>query len=381
MKITRVRVWRVSPPTDVWLFVSMTAEDGSASCSSPVFAGWGEITGSGHDAAVTAVVKEAAAGLLGKDALDPDARLAAFRGFRYPPIDDKIATVAWSGLAQAMWDIRGQAFGRPLAELFGASKKTLPLYANLNRGLFRDRSPEAHARSAKAALDAGFAAAKVTPFDEIIPAVTDPSALEPALDRLRAVADSVDSRKIAIDCHRRFSPRMAEKMLSALEKIGEFRWIEDMLATPHMRFLPEFRRNRPNIAWAGGEELRSLPQAAAFLAGAEKPDIVMPDIKYICGLDETAAVCRLAESAGCAVFPHNPSGPVSQAFSAHMAACCGESTVEYPFLAVPDRGTLTTPEEPVRGGMYRIANRPGLGIAPSTECLDRYGTLLADAAL
>lgn len=373
MKITRVRVWRVSPPTDTWFFVSATA--------GPDVTGWGEITGSGHDAAATAVVRTAAAGMLGSDLLDLDACLAPFRSFRYPPLDDKIAGVAWSGLAQALWDIRGQIFGRPICDLLGAGRKSIPLYANLNRGLFRDRSPQAHARHAKAALDLGYVAAKCTPFDEMTPDKNDPACLEPPLERLRAVAEAVDSRMIAIDCHRRFSPHMAEAMLSELAGVGAFRWLEDVLAVPHGHMLPGFRQARPGVVWGGGEEIRSLAQAAAFLAGPEKPDIFMPDVKYVCGLDEMAAVCRLAETAGCAIYPHNPSGPVSQAFSAHMAAACTGAVVEYPFLAVPERVSCTTPEEPVSGGRYHLSDRPGLGIAPSRECLEKYGTLLAEEVL
>ncbi|MCL2000756.1 MAG: hypothetical protein FWG74_04920 [Planctomycetes bacterium] len=365
MKITKVQAWKTSPPNDCWHLLSIDTDRG--------LTGWGEYTGSGHDAAATAICHEAAFALLGADPLDIAARLDPYRRFSYPPRSDKLLAVAWSGMAQALWDIQAQAWGIPLYRLLGGNRKEIPLYANLNRGLFGDRSPAGHAKHTEQALAAGFAAAKCTPFDEVAPQTADWRIINSGLDRLRAATGAAgETRLVAVDCHRRFSADLAGIFLERLGDLGAFRWVEDLLDTAVADQYPAFRRAFPCVTWASGEETCSLAMALDLVCGAGRPDIFMPDVKYICGLDAIMAVCRAAEAKGCRISPHNPSGPVSQAFSAHMASACREAVVEYPYLSVPDRADLTTPAEPVIQGRYILSDRPGLGLAPSRKALEKH---------
>ena len=369
MKITAVRVWRLSPPHDVWILAEIETDAG--------LTGWGELTGSGHDAAVAEIFIQAASALPGRNPLEINAHLAGYTAFRFPPPADKLTATAWSGLAQALWDLRAQAHGLPLCALLGAdAPRPVPLYANLNRGLLRDRSPEAHARHVEAALRAGFSAVKCTPFDEVTPGALCPDSLEPALQRLRAAASAAGTERIAIDCHQRFSVPLAQHLLARLAELGRFYWLEDVLPPRHGADLHAFRHAFPGIVWAGGEEIHSLSEALHFVSGPERPDVYMPDIKYICGPDRAMAACHAAMALGSRVSPHNPSGPVSQAFSAHVAVACPGSILEYPFLAVPDRACMTDPVEPLENGSYMVSDAPGIGIAPGRECLERYGEVL-----
>ena len=368
MIITDITIWRVQPPTDVWHLLSITTKSG--------LVGWGEFTGSGHDTAAAEIIRAAADGFLGSDALDLNSLLAPYRDFRYPPAADKVTAVAWSALAQALWDIRGQAFNQPLCRLLGGTPGPVRLYANLNRGLFRDRSPSAHGKHAELAVKAGFAVAKCTPFDDLTPTTTNEASLAEPLERLRSAVDAVGSERIAIDCHCRFSPALAARLLPALRAMGNFAWVEDLLAPRYHARLPELHAAHPEIVWGTGEETLNLAMAADMFTGETRPDIFMPDIKYICGLDEFAASARLGMAKGCLIYPHNPSGPVSLAFSAHMAALALDAMVEYPYLAVPGQQILTAPHEPVEKGWYHLGDRPGLGIALSGECLTQHGAIL-----
>lgn len=368
MKITEIRAWRVTPPQDAWLLLSIATDAG--------IIGWGEFTGSGHDAAAIAVLKDAATALMGRDALDAEALLSPYRAFRYPPLRDKIAAVAWSGIAQALWDIRARAFGQPLCRLLGGTPKPVRAYANLNRGLFRDRSPEGHARHAEKAMAAGFAYAKCTPFDDVTPSVLGAAALVAPLERLRKAAAAVGSDRIAVDCHCRLAPGIARRMLDELRAIGPFAWIEDVIPDRFTDLLPEMRSAFPEIVWAGGEETLSLVAAAELLAGPDRPDIFMPDIKYLCGPDEYAAIALLSKGHNVPLYPHNPSGPVSLAFSAHLAALGTGGVIEYPFMAVPGQKELVAPPERLENGWYHIGDDPGIGVVPSEQCLAEHGTAM-----
>ena len=371
MKICSVRLWRLTPPRDTWIIAELKTDSG--------LTGWGELTNSGHDEGAAAIFSQSARLLVGKDPLRINEHLAHYRDFTMPPRIDKILVVAWSGVAQALWDIKAKVYDLPLYKLLGADGEvSVPLYANLNRGLWNDRSPAGHAKHAEAALKAGFAAAKCAPLDDITPTVLDPLRLTPAMERMRAAVNSVGASNVAIDCHQRLASPMAHQLLEQLTKLGTLFWVEDPFTPEHMDKFALLHATYPGVTWAGGEETFSLNGALKFLSTPHRPDVFMPDVKFICGLDHLLAMCFAAQALGCRVSPHNPQGPVSQAFAAHVAAACSSTLVEYPFLAVPTREHLTDPIEPVENGRYVLGDRLGIGIELTKDCLEKYGSLLCD---
>ena len=63
------------------------------------------------------------------------------------------------------------------------------------------------------------------------------------------------------------------------------------------------------------------------------------------------------------VSPHNPSGPVSTAASAHL--CAGMPNIdilEYQWGEVEWRGDLISPPERFQNGYLAVPDQPGLGI-------------------
>ena len=373
MRLSAYTIVRLSPPGDSFVFLQLATDGG--------ITGWGEITGSGNDRAAVAFAEEAFSSLVGLDALDIDACMAIFNRFRVPRLRDRCATTAWSGINQALWDIAAQARGVPLYALLGENggRREVPLYANLNRGLLRDRRPASFLRNTEDALAAGFAFAKVTPFDEVTPDVSEKSALTPALQRLEAVFAAVDSVRVAIDCHWRFNLALARAFMEWQEKAGRLYWLEDLLDFE----LPgpsvaDFRSAFPCTRWAGGEDVIHPHAAETLIHGPTRPDVFMPDVKYLCGLDVLRDLLLRARARGCVLSLHNPSGPIATAVSAHLCQVVGaEEPLEFCFRAVDDRPSLTDPVEPVQGGTYYLGDAPGIGVAPSRKALEEYGTVLA----
>ena len=79
------------------------------------------------------------------------------------------AACALSALEQCLWDIIGQALNVPVYELFGGALRTaIRNYANINRST-DPRTPAGFAAMAKRAVDAGFTAVKLAPWDECRP--------------------------------------------------------------------------------------------------------------------------------------------------------------------------------------------------------------------
>ena len=91
-------------------------------------------------------------------------------------------------------------------------------------------------------------------------------------------------------------------------------------------------------------------------------DVIMPDVKHCGGMLELTHIAAMADAAGCAVSPHNPSGPVSTAASVQV--CAGMKNfriLEMQWGEVEWRGELLTPHEQFRQGAIRVPETPGFG--------------------
>ncbi len=77
------------------------------------------------------------------------------------------AACALSALEQCLWDLIGQALNVPAYELFGGALRTsIRNYANINRST-SPRTPAGFAAMAGRAVDAGFDAIKLAPWDDM----------------------------------------------------------------------------------------------------------------------------------------------------------------------------------------------------------------------
>jgi len=376
MKLNGYKIIRLTPPRDAFIMIMLETDAG--------ISGWGEITGSGHDGAAVLFADEALKTMLGRDPTKIGDCMADLMRFKAPPLRDHCAMTAFSGVGQALWDINARAQEKPLYRLLGEGDETVvPLYANLNRGLLRDRRPEAFADHAERAISEGFRFVKATPFDELTPAHTDPCVLQPALKRLEATSKAVGAQKVAVDCHWRFNLALAEAFLSWTERHPPFYWLEDLLEmdTPDAA-VGEFRARFPGVCWAGGETLDHPAEAKSLLDGPARPDIFMPDVKYLWPLDTLSDLLSYARKRGSRLSLHNPSGPISTAFSAHVCvASAAEEPLEFAFAAVENRSGLVGPDEPIASGAYHVSEKPGIGISPTLAALENFGEILAKGAL
>ncbi len=349
----RTSVVHVTTRTN-WVLVLVETDDGRM--------GVGEATLDGHEPQVLAEVAAAARELIGQPAIPTLPALrphpGAFGGLAH--------AAARSAIEQALWDLLGQRLGTPISELLGGpSSGSVRLYANVNRSTLLSRSPEAFAAAARGAVAAGFGAVKVTPFDGLR---WDPEQERPAralidagLARIHAVRAEVGPGvDVLIDCHGRFNPRTAVVMVREMEAIDPY-WIE---APVPERDLEGWRhvRDSTSARLAGGEFLVGLEAHRRFIS-ATGVDVVMPDVKYCGGIGGLMAVTALATSFGTAVAPHDPSGPVSTAATAHAALASGaDQIVEFAWGETTWRSDLVSGGETLDGGRYVLPGRPGLGV-------------------
>ncbi|MFF4189052.1 mandelate racemase/muconate lactonizing enzyme family protein [Streptomyces sp. NPDC001691] len=275
-------------------------------------------------------------------------------------------TVA-GGLRTAEADAAARQAGLPLADWLAERtgrpvlRRTIPLYANINRTL-RTRTPQAAADTARQAIAAGYATVKVAPFDGF----TGSDRIARGLDIARAVREAIGpERTLLLDAHHLLTADQLIKHAAAFTDL-RLGWLEDAVRLDDIEGL---RRVRAAIdaPLAGGEFAATPAQVLPALRSGAL-DVLMPDVKHAGGPLHVLRLAALAAEHGVALSPHNPSGPVATAASAHVSALLPSDgpPLEVMFGEVPWRPATVTPPEPITGATYELRPEPGIGITPRT---------------
>jgi galactonate dehydratase len=310
-----MHVTQITPVTK-WVFLELADGKGHV--------GFGEATLNGREEPLAeAADRMAAAAVAAIDA--PPASFAA----RQRPRDLAEAAIV-SGIDQALRDRHGRVLQRGVVDALGGSRRSaIPVYANINRRT-RMRTPEAFASSARRALDAGFSAIKLAPFDAVEPAHTQEmnrNGLAKGLECVAAVRDAIGrERRLMVDCHWRFDEQTARQLVHDADALA-LHWIECPLPETDANIAAITRLRA--LANDRGVRLAGLEQAIrleAFLpwcrAGAY--DVMMPDVKHAGGLAEVMKIGDELATRGIEMSLHNPSGPISHATSLHVCAALRE---------------------------------------------------------
>ncbi len=353
MKITAVEpvVVEVTDRGD-WVFVLVHTDAG--------ITGLGEASHSLNDALLLSTLQVFEARIVGMSPLAINAvwqRLAQVHGGR-------VAHTALSAIEQALWDLLGQHLGVPIHALFGgAVRRTLRLYANINRHV-RDRSPEGFARAARQAVDEGFTAIKLAPFDELKAPDhirTGPQAAwQPGVARVRAVRAAVgESVDLAVDCHGRMEASEALTVGRALEDCNLL-WYEEPVRHTFPDQLALISQG-VTMATASAESVFAVERFRPFLL-QRVVDVLMPDVKHCGGLQELRNIAAAARLKQLLIAPHNPSGPVATVATAHAVSTIPNFLIlEYAWGEVDWRSELIAPQEPIQKGHLQLSDAPGLG--------------------
>jgi len=353
MRITRLEpiVVEVTERGD-WVFVLVHTDAG--------ITGLGEASHSLNDALLVATLEVFADRLVGEDPLAIRKIWRTLSGVR----GGRITHTAVSAIDQALWDILGQHLGVPIHALFGGPvRRKLRLYANINRHV-RDRSPEGFADAAGQAVDEGFTAVKLAPFDELRGpdhVRTGPKAAwRPGVDRVHAVRATVgDEVDLAVDCHGRMEA--SEAIVVGRELADQnLMWYEEPVKHTFPDQLALISRSVP-MPTASAESVFAVEGFRPFLL-ERVVDVLMPDVKHCGGLSEMQSIADAARLKQLLIAPHNPSGPVATVSTAHSACTLANFTIlEYAWGEVDWRADLITPQEPVQDGYLIVSDTPGLG--------------------
>jgi len=100
---------------------------------------------------------------------------------------------------------------------------------------------------------------------------------------------------------------------------------------------------------------------------------VQPDVSHAGGLTELRKIAAMAEASCVPICPHNPSGPVANAATLHLAAALPNFyLLETMSSDVPWRAEISTEQVKLVDGSMQIPDGPGLGIEIHEEAIARH---------
>jgi D-galactarolactone cycloisomerase len=292
---------------------------------------------------------------LGEDALAIDRHVSVletvtFHAGRYWPLE------------AALWDLRGKAEGKPVAELLGGQVKRLPAYASTAER----RNASERAESGLALREEGFKALKIridrTRVDDGIAAV---SAVREAVgDSMEIMVDLNQGWRMAGDVSPALPADEVRRLADGLRELGVL-WLEEPLPREDVEGYARLRQDG-GIRIAGGEMARSTAELEAFEA-ADALDVYQPDAVLAVGLQRAAELARRVLARGRWFTPHTWTNGIGLLANLHLTAGVGGG----PYIEFPYDPPGWTPErrdfmltEPVRvdwEGFLRIPDTPGLG--------------------
>jgi galactonate dehydratase len=336
-----------------WVLVRVTTNKG--------LSGVGDASHGGRDALVIELIHSFFKRLEGRSIYD----IERFRQECQPEIQKhgRPAVVAFSGLEQCLWDIQGKAAGVPVYELLGgALRHKIRNYANINRSTTA-RTPDGFARSAAAAVKAGFDAVKLAPWDGMprADAAKRREFTEVGIVCVAAVRKAVGPKTdVLIDAHSNFDVADGLELARRMEEYSLF-WLEEVTPPRPLENLARINQ-AAKMPTAGGESIYGVRGFYPYIA-AGCVDIAMPDVKYCGGVLELKKIAAMAEGAGLPVSPHGPASPIGNMAAAHVCAAMPNFLIlEYAFGETDWREGLVDPPEAIAKGILTVSSRPGFGL-------------------
>jgi galactonate dehydratase len=354
MQIREVKTYITWGGLRNWVFVKLIADGG--------LYGWGEATLEGKEETVRTCVHELGQSLIGQDALAIEHHWQALyrHGFWRGGV---VLNSALAGLDQALWDLRGKAWGVPVYRLLGGpTRQRLRLYTHV--GIYDPQQLEADARRDVAD---GFTAVKTGAWasDAALPEAEAIAAFAGRVAQLREiVGPKID---IMIDNHGRSRPASAVRLMEALQPYGLL-WLEEPTPPDDLEALARLRAAGPRMDLATGERLYSKWDYVPLLE-RRLVDVIQPDLCHAGGISECKKIAAMAEAYYVQVAPHNPQGPVSTAAAAHLALAIPNFLILEYVRSEPYREQLLREPWPVSDGHLVVPERPGLGVELDEQVL------------
>ena len=247
-----------------------------------------------------------------------------------------LAIMALSGVDLALWDIRGRAANKPIAELLGGSVgESIPTYITIWHDI--EQAFEQGYRAFKLHVEGRDRTERVADVVE-------------AVSHARSVVGS--DPELMIDAWMQWD---IESTLAAARELKSFNlsWIEEPLPADDFEGYEQLRDECP-IPIAGGEH-EFTSKAFARLINDRLHQVLQPDVCWCGGMTELIRIYEMGNAAGLRVCPHRG----SEIWSLHAIAALDRQP-----LAESGRPWMTwvNGQPPTVDGYIQLTNAAGFGI-------------------
>lgn len=358
MKITDIKTFVVDCFRTNWVFVKVYTDGG--------ITGVGEGTLEYKEKALCGAIEHVKNYLIGKDPRQIEKhyhdiyRDAYWRG-------GAVLMSALSAVEMALWDILGKSLNVPVYQLLGGKvNDKVRIYVN---GWFAGaKTPEEFGLKAKEAVKKGVTAMKWDPFGKNYLQISNKD-LDTALKCIAAAREAVgDQVDLLIEAHGRFDVPTGIKIAKEIEQFKPM-FLEEPVPPNNLEALKAVRDKSP-VAISAGERLYTrFDYNELFRLRAA--DYIQPDISHAGGIMELKKLAAIAEVNYIPFAPHNPSGPIANAATLQLAACCPNFCIlEIMYSDVVYRKDVTNENLEYKDGFIKIGDKAGLGIELNEEeCL------------
>ncbi len=359
MKVTDVKTFVVDCFRTNWVFVKVYTDEG--------ICGVGEGTLEYKEKALVGAIEHIKSYLVGKDPRTIEKhyhdlyRDAYWRG-------GVVLMSALSAVETALWDILGKSLGVPVYQLLGGKvNEDCRIYIN---GWFAGaKTPDEFGAKAKEAVKKGVTAMKWDPFGKNYLQISNKD-LNTALECVSAVREAVGPEvDLLIEAHGRFDVPTGITIARELEPFKPM-FLEEPVPPNNLEALKAVHDKSP-VPISAGERLYTRFDYNEFFR-LRAADYIQPDISHAGGIMELKKLAAIAEAHYIPFAPHNPSGPVANAATLQLAACCPNFTIlEIMYSDVEYRKDITTEALEYANGRIKIPDKPGIGIELNEEaCLE-----------
>jgi L-alanine-DL-glutamate epimerase-like enolase superfamily enzyme len=270
----------------------------------------------------------------------------------------------------ALWDIAGQAMGRPVYEMLGGPRREVVIpYASVHPALasLAETVTRTHELMEKV-VRMGFRAVKLQlVYGDVY---TDADIVRLVRLARKTIGDEMT---LMVD--------VGYRWLDAKTAIWTLRQLEDcnlyFVETP-LRI--DDLEGHAKLAQAvttrvAGAELLASRWEALDLMDRGKVDVIQPDIARAGGLTESMRIAKLADDRGLLCIPHGWKSGLTVAAEIHLSAAA--PNVPFIEFMVPElwpsviRSELIRPEFTPKDGVLKLPRTPGLGVALNEETVKK----------
>jgi len=266
---------------------------------------------------------------------------------------------AVSAIDQALWDIKGKAYGVPVYQLIGGLARTkVRVYGHITGNTAAEAVKQARQRVAKGITAIRFRA--FHSYDEV--GFHDHRlGVEQQIEYLAALREAVgDKIDLILECHGRYDPQWAIELAKRAEPYKPF-LIEDPIRHENPEAFAQVRAST-RIPLATGERLHNKWDFREIIAN-RYVSYLRPDVCHCGGISEMKKIAAFGEVFYQNLIPHNNAGPLGTAATLHAALSIPNvEMIEAPWVNSDAQTDVVSPYPRVEKGFALPLEGPGLGI-------------------